>query len=93
MLRIRRNSDTFTPKEVSNAHKTTEVLNALTLESRKAVDDMVAKAIKAGGRETRDKQDYGWMYSLSIEDLDGHIWEPFFMDESKMPKKMKSKKQ
>ena len=38
------------------------------------------KALAAGGREPREKQDYGFMYSRSFEDLDGHIWEPMWMD-------------
>lgn len=76
---------TFINKEVSDAKKTTEVILAISLVSKKEVDEMVEKVIKAGGKEHR-LQDYGWMYSRSFEDLDGHIWEPFFMDEKNMPK-------
>ena len=42
---------------------------------------MIAKALNAGAKEANNLQDYGWMYSRSFEDLDGHIWEIFYMDE------------
>jgi predicted lactoylglutathione lyase len=70
----------FTPKPVSDAHRSTEVLVALSLESRAAVDAMAAAAVAAGGRLPRAPQDHGFMYAQAFEDLDGHIWEPFWMD-------------
>ncbi|MBI4018764.1 MAG: glyoxalase/bleomycin resistance/extradiol dioxygenase family protein [Candidatus Aenigmarchaeota archaeon] len=83
---------TFIPgKEISDAKRSTEVLNALTLDSKKAVDEMMKKVIEAGGREFRPIEDSGWMYGGAFEDLDGHIWEIFYMDENKMPEAMKIK--
>ncbi len=79
-------------KEISNAKKSTEVLTSLALGSREEVDKMADAAIAAGGREAREKQDYGWMYGRAIEDLDGHIWELGYMDMDKMPEDMKKKK-
>jgi len=70
----------FTPKRVADAHATSEVLIAISADSREGVDEITDKALAAGGREPRDKQDYGFMYSRSFEDLDGHIWEPMWMD-------------
>ena len=70
----------FTPRRIANAHETSEVLIAISAESREAVDDMAKRALAAGGREPRESQDYGFMYSRSFEDLDGHIWEPMWMD-------------
>ncbi len=70
----------FTPKPVADAHATSEVLIAISADSREAVDEITDKALAAGGREARDKQDYGSMYSRSFEDPDGHIWEPMWMD-------------
>jgi predicted lactoylglutathione lyase len=70
----------FTAKPIPDAHTTTGVLVAISLESRDAVDNMVANAIKAGGKEPRPKQDYGFMVQRTFEDLDGHTWEPFYMD-------------
>jgi len=70
----------FTPKEISDAAKTTEVMNALSLESKEKVNTMTDQAIEAGGREQRPLQDYGFMYGRSFSDPDGHIWEPFWMN-------------
>ncbi|MEM3086490.1 MAG: VOC family protein [Halobacteria archaeon] len=80
-------------REICDAKKSTEVLVALSLESRKAVDEMLKSAVAAGGREYREKQDYGWMYGRAFQDLDGHIWEPFYMDMDAVPGEMKKKGQ
>ena len=70
----------FTPKKIADAHATSEVLIALSADSREGVDDIADKALAAGGKAPREPQDYGFMYSRSFEDLDGHIWEPMWMD-------------
>ena len=70
----------FTPKRIADARESSEVLLCVSADSREAVDDITDKAIAAGGREAREKQDYGFMYGRSFEDLDGHIWEPMWMD-------------
>ena len=75
----------FTKKEIADAAKTTEVLIALDMDSKEKVDDMVKKAIEAGGSTYADPQDHGWMYQHSFADPDGHQWELLYMDESKMP--------
>ena len=75
----------FTPKRVADARETSEVLIALSADSRDGVDEITDKALAAGGREAREKQDYGFMYSRSFEDPDGHIWEPFWMDMNALP--------
>jgi predicted lactoylglutathione lyase len=79
MLLVEGMFQTFTPKPVVDARTATEVLVALSLESRAEVDEMVAAAAAAGGRLPRDPQDHGFMYAHAFEDLDGHIWEPFWM--------------
>lgn len=70
----------FTPKQIADAHATSEVLIAISQDGREGVDAITEKALAAGGKESREKQDYGFMYSRSFEDLDGHIWEPMWMD-------------
>ena len=70
----------FTPKPIADAHRTSEVLICISADSRSDVDSITEAALAAGGREPRDKQDYGFMYSRSFEDPDGHIWEPMWMD-------------
>jgi predicted lactoylglutathione lyase len=75
----------FIKKEISDARTTTEVLLAITADSREEADDMVNKAIVAGGSQGNDVQDHGFMYSNSFQDLDGHIWEVFWMDVNAAP--------
>lgn len=69
----------FIEKDVSDAHRATEVLLAVPVDSNEAVDALVSKALGAGAREPRPAQDLGFMYQRSYEDLDGHIWEVFHM--------------
>ena len=73
MLLVEKFFKTFTPKNIADAKKSTEVLLALSVGSRNEVDDMINKAVKAGGKEPRKAQDHGWMYGRSIEDINGHI--------------------
>ncbi|MEU9409855.1 VOC family protein [Streptomyces sp. NPDC048281] len=70
----------FTKKEIADSTKTSEVLICLSAESREKVDDLVAKAVAAGGTANEDVQDQGFMYGRSFEDLDGHSWEVVWMD-------------
>ena len=71
---------TFTSKEIANAKTTSAVLLCLSRDSRAEVDTIVEAAIAAGGRETREPQDMGFMYGRAFEDLDGHLFEPMWMD-------------
>jgi uncharacterized protein len=75
----------FTKKPVSDAHAATEVLIALTCESRDEVDAWVAKAVAAGATTPNPAQDHGFMYQHGFADLDGHQWEVFWMDMEKAP--------
>ncbi|MBO1905667.1 VOC family protein [Microvirga sp. 3-52] len=73
----------FTPKRIANAKETTEVLICMSAESRDEVDAIASRADAAGGKiDPSPKQDYGFMYGRSFEDLDGHIWEVMWMDVS-----------
>jgi predicted lactoylglutathione lyase len=77
---------TFIPKkEISDATKSTEVLVALSLESKEQVNEMIEKAFAAGAMESRPAEDHGFMFSRSFEDPDGHIWEVFWMDMNAAP--------
>ena len=75
----------FTKKEICNAHKYTEVLIAIDVDSREKVDEMVKNAVGAGGTIYMEPQDNGWMYGNSFADLDGHQWEIMYMDENAIP--------
>jgi hypothetical protein len=85
MLLLEKFFKSFTKKKVADAKKTTEVLIAIDVKSRKDVDRMIKKAVAAGGSLYNKPQDHGWMYGHSFADLDGHQWEVLYMDESKMP--------
>ena len=86
MLLVEKFFKSFTKKDVCDTSKNTEAIVALSIESREKVDQMIEKAIEAGGSEPREKQDQGWMYGRSFEDTDGHLWEVFFMEESAIKK-------
>jgi predicted lactoylglutathione lyase len=80
MLHTREKYAVFTKKEIVDSKRNSEVLLALSAESREKVDEMVEKAVAAGGSVTGETQDHGFMYGRAFEDLDGHTWEVVWMD-------------
>lgn len=72
-------------KEIADSSKYSEVINAVSVGSREEVDQLVDKANSLGATQYKDADDYGWMYSRSFQDLDGHSWEVVYMDMSKVP--------
>jgi predicted lactoylglutathione lyase len=80
MLLVEKFFKTFTKKEIADATKTTETIIALSMDTRERVDEIGDKALAAGGKESNETQDHGFMYTRSFQDLDGHIWEIFYMD-------------
>lgn len=85
MLLVKEFFTTFTKKEIADATKTTESIICLSAESREKVDELVNKAIAAGGTSPNEKQDHGYMYGHGFQDLDGHLWELMWMDINAMP--------
>lgn len=81
MLLVEKFFRTFTKKEISDTSKNTEMIVALSMENKEKVDQMINKVVQAGGKESREAQDHGWMYGRSFEDINGHLWEVFYMDE------------
>jgi predicted lactoylglutathione lyase len=81
MLLLEKYFRTFTKKDIVDAKTGTEVLIALDAESREKVDELIKKALNAGGSLYAEPQDHGWMYGHSFADLDGHQWEILYMDE------------
>jgi uncharacterized protein len=55
-------------------------LYSFSASSRDEVDAIGAAALAAGGTEADDAEDYGFMYSRSFFDLDGHGWQVMWMD-------------
>ena len=85
MLLAEQYFSTFITKPVADAKQSTEVIVCISADSREQVDELVTKAVAAGGTIPREKQDHGWMYGHGFEDLDGHLWEIGYMDLSAMP--------
>ncbi|HRH23249.1 MAG TPA: VOC family protein [Candidatus Magasanikbacteria bacterium] len=81
MLLVEHRFKDFTKKEIIDASKQVEVLNALSVGSREEVDALLEKALAAGATEPMPPQDHGWMYSRDFEDLYHHVWEVFYGDE------------
>ncbi len=86
MLLVEKFFKNFTKKEICDTSKNTEVIVALSAESREKVDQMTSKAIESGGNESREPQDHGWLYGRSFEEIDGHIWEIIYIDENAIRK-------
>ena len=92
MLLVEKFFKSFIPdKEICDSKRSAEALVALSAGSRKEVDELVGKAVAAGGSEYRQTQDYGWMYGRAFQDINGHIWEIFYMNMDAMPEEMKNK--
>ena len=70
----------FTKKEIADATHSTEAIICLSADSREKVDEMINKALEAGGTTPNEKQDHGFMYGWGYQDLDGHLWEVMWMD-------------
>lgn len=84
MLIVEKFFKTFTPNEIGDSHKNTEVIVTLSADSRSKVDSMVDMALMAGAK-ANGKMDQDGMYERGFQDLDGHLWEFMFMDMSAMP--------
>lgn len=69
----------FTPKAVCDTSKAVEALFCLSCASRQVVDDLVARAVAAGGTTYDKPEDFGFMYTHSFVDPDGHGWGLFHM--------------
>lgn len=74
----------FTPKAICDATTTSEALICLSCVSRAEVNDLVSKAVTAGGSTYNQPQEHGFMYVHGFQDLDGHIWELIHMDAEHM---------
>ena len=76
---------TFSERPVPKGD-TTQVLVAISLDTREQVDQMVNTAVANGATQHEEPQDYGWMYHNSFWDINGHGWNVMFADPSQMPK-------
>ena len=71
---------TFTNRPIPPS-TSSEVMLAISCESREAVDVMnEAAAANGGTADINPVQDYGWMYDRNLADPDGHVLEAMWMD-------------
>lgn len=73
---------TFSPRGPCDTSKSLEVLTCLTCASRAEVDDLIQRAVAAGGSTFEDAEDHGFMYQHSFLDPDGHGWNLIHMPEA-----------
>jgi predicted lactoylglutathione lyase len=79
MLLTHEKFKTFSPNPICDAKQSTEVLLCLTRDNREAVDELVKKAVDAGGSTYNEPHDHGFMYGHGFQDPDGHVWELIWM--------------
>ena len=75
----------FTSRPIPPA-TSSEVMLAISCESREAVDRMNDAAAAHGGEaDINPKQDLGFLYNRNLGDPDGHVWEAMWMDPLAIP--------
>lgn len=77
--------ETFATKPIADTKTKLAALFSLSVDSVEEINKIVNKGLKAGGIEPTEMKDYGFMQQRTIEDLDGHSWEIFYMDITKFP--------
>lgn len=85
MLLTHEKFSTFATKPIADTKSNLAGLFSLSVEHLDEMNKIVESGIKAGGTEPSEMKDYGFMQQRTIEDFDGHTWEVFYMDMSKMP--------
>jgi predicted lactoylglutathione lyase len=80
MLLVKDFFASFTNKSIVDATTHTEVILAVSADSRDDVDTLVNAALAAGAAPSRWTMEQDGMYGRSFQDLDGHLWEVIWMD-------------
>lgn len=69
----------YSPLPIADSQQQSAALFCLSCDSREEVDDLVQRALAAGGSLYNEAQDHGFMYGHGFRDLDGQIWELVYM--------------
>lgn len=85
MLLSHEKFSSFTEKPIADTKTNIAGLFSLSVSSLDEMNKIIENGLKAGGTEPNELRDYGFMQQRTIEDFDGHTWEVFFMDMSKIP--------
>ena len=71
--------ESFIEKKIAS-RDTTEAILALSCDSAEEVTTLTEKALAMGARKLNEPEDMGFMFSWGFEDLDGHLWDVFWMN-------------
>lgn len=82
MLLVEEYFKSFSKKEIVDTASAAQILIAIGADSREQVDELVNKAVAAGGTLYSEAVDHGFMYQWGFQDVNGHIWEVAYMDMS-----------
>jgi predicted lactoylglutathione lyase len=77
----------FATKPIADTQSSVAGLFSLAVDSVDEMNTIMTNGLRAGGIEPNEIRDYGFMQQRTIEDFDGHTWEIFYMDMSKIPTK------
>ena len=69
----------FIDKPIAPANSNEAIL-AFGLNSADEVRELTSKALELGARKLNEPEDLGFMFSWGFEDLDGHLWDLFWMN-------------
>jgi uncharacterized protein len=75
----------FATKPIADTKSSVAALLSLSVGSVQEMNNIMEQGLAAGGKELKELADYGFMQQRTLEDLDGHTWEIFYMDLSKFP--------
>ena len=81
MLLVKERFRDFINDEIADTSQATETLTCISADSREEVDEMLEKALAAGGRPWKPVMEEGPMYGCSFQDPDGHVWEILHMEQ------------
>lgn len=79
MLLEKRKFASFTTRKIADKD-TTEVTLSFACKSPEEVKTLSEKAFELGAKQVNEPEDIGFMYSWGFEDLDGHMWDLFWMN-------------
>ena len=80
MLAQREKFAELSPLPIADPTTHALALYCFSVSSRDEVDAVSAAALAGGGREADAAEDFGYMYTRSFFDLDGHGWQVIWMD-------------
>lgn len=90
MIMTHEKFSSFATKPIADTKSGLAGLFSLSVESIEEMNSICEAAISAGGIAPNEMRDFGFMQQRTIEDFDGHTWEIFFMDLSKLPAEAES---